>query len=100
MSTSGDAEQFVEIGGKRYSHIVDPRTGIGLVGRQSVTVVAPTGATADSLTKVVSVLGPERGLAIIDETPGAAACMVRKKDKGEETFESKRFKDVPQRKDE
>src|SRR5262249_28184538 len=43
MSTSGDAEQYVEISGKRYSHIVDPRTGIGLVGRQSVTVVARKG---------------------------------------------------------
>src|SRR5262249_49612111 len=52
VSTSGDAEQYVEIGGKRYSHIVDPRTGIGLVGRQSVTVVAPFGIFADSLTKV------------------------------------------------
>ena len=41
VSTSGDAEQNVEIGGVRYSHIVDPRTGLGLVGRRSVTVVAP-----------------------------------------------------------
>src|SRR5262245_2311233 len=38
VSTSGDAEQYVEIGGKRYSHIVDPRTGLGLVGRMSATV--------------------------------------------------------------
>src|SRR5262249_23259739 len=45
VSTSGDAERFVEIGGKRYAHIVDPRTGLGVVDRASVTVVAPTGAT-------------------------------------------------------
>src|SRR5262249_43204375 len=57
VSTSGDAEQYVEIAGKRYSHIVDPRTGLGLVGRMSATVVAPDGITADSLTKVVAVLG-------------------------------------------
>ena len=49
VSTSGDAERFVEIGGKRYSHIVDPRTGLGVVDRCSVTVVARDGATADSL---------------------------------------------------
>jgi thiamine biosynthesis lipoprotein len=91
VSTSGDFEQHVEIGGKRYSHIVDPRSGIGLVGRSSVTVVASNGITADSLTKVVSVLGPQRGFAIIDKLDGVASYVVRKTEKGEESFESKRF---------
>jgi FAD:protein FMN transferase len=97
VSTSGDAEQFVEIDGKRYSHILDPKTGLGLVGRMSVTVVARNGLTSDPLTKVVAVLGPEKGLAIIDEMDGVSAFMVRKTDKGTETFQSKRFKDVPQK---
>jgi thiamine biosynthesis lipoprotein len=96
VSTSGDAEQHVEIDGKRYSHIVDPRTGIGLIGRQSVTVVAPKGILSDSLTKVVSVLGPKRGMAIIDQEDGVAAYVVRQTDKGLETFASKRFARVPQ----
>jgi thiamine biosynthesis lipoprotein len=91
VSTSGDAEQYVEIDGKRYSHIVDPRTGIGLVGRQSVTVVARQGIMADSLTKVVSVLGPERGLAIIDGLEDGAALVVRETREGTETLTSKRF---------
>jgi thiamine biosynthesis lipoprotein len=99
VSTSGDAEQFVEIEGKRYSHIVDPKTGLGLVGRMSVTVVAPNGITSDSMTKVVAVLGPEKGMKIIDDTADVAAFMVRKTDKGEETFYSKRFKDLPQKDD-
>ncbi|MEP6756911.1 MAG: FAD:protein FMN transferase [Chthonomonadales bacterium] len=60
ISTSGDTEQFVEIGGVRYSHIVDPHTGLGLTNRIAVTVVAANGLTSDSLTKVVSVLGPDR----------------------------------------
>jgi len=98
VSTSGDSEQYLEIDGKRYSHIVDPRTGIGLVGRMSVTVVAPHGIVADPMTKVVSILGPERGLAIIDATEGTAALVVRKTgDKDIETFESKRFKDLKQK---
>jgi thiamine biosynthesis lipoprotein len=92
VSTSGDAEQYVEIDGRRYSHIVDPRTGIGLVGRQSVTVVAPFGIMSDSLTKVVCVLGPKRGFQIIDRMDSVASLAIRKSDKGEETFESKRFR--------
>lgn len=96
VSTSGDFEQFVVIDGKRYSHIVDPKTGLGLVGRMSVTVVARHGLTSDPMTKTVCVLGPERGLKVIDAADGVAALMVRQTDKGEEVIESKRFKDVPQ----
>jgi thiamine biosynthesis lipoprotein len=94
VSTSGDAEQYVEIDGKRYSHIVDPHTGIGLVGRMSVTVVARNGITSDSLTKVGAVLGPEKGFKIIEQTDGTAALLVRKTDTGEEVIPSKRFQDL------
>lgn len=76
VSTSGDLEQFVEIGGVRYSHVLDPRTGLGLTGRRSVTVIAPNGVTADSMTKAVSVLPPDRALKLVEETPGAAAYIV------------------------
>jgi thiamine biosynthesis lipoprotein len=92
VSTSGDAEQYVEIDGKRYSHIVDPKTGLGLVGRMSVTVVAPNGTTSDSLTKVVCVLGPERGFKLLATREGVSSRMVRLKDDGEpETFTMKNF---------
>jgi FAD:protein FMN transferase len=96
VSTSGDAEQYVEIDGKRYSHIVDPRTGLGLIGRMSVTVVARHGIQSDSLTKTVAVLGPEKGMKVIDAFEGAAALLIRKSDKGEQAIESKRFAEVPQ----
>ena len=76
VSTSGDLEQFAVINGIRYSHIVDPRTGLGLTGRRSVTVLAPTGTTADSMTKAVSVLPPDKGLKLVEDTPGAAAYIV------------------------
>jgi thiamine biosynthesis lipoprotein len=65
VSTSGDAEQYVEIGGKRYSHIVDPRTGLGLTESWQVTVIAPDATTSDGMTKVLCVLGPERGLKAV-----------------------------------
>jgi thiamine biosynthesis lipoprotein len=76
VSTSGDLEQFVVIGGVRYSHVIDPRTGMGLTGERSVTVIAPNGITADSMTKAVSVLPPDQALKLIDETPGTAAYIV------------------------
>lgn len=64
ISTSGDTNQFVEIGGRRYSHIVDPRTGLGLTNRIAVTITAPDGMTSDSLSTTVSVLGEEKGRAL------------------------------------
>jgi FAD:protein FMN transferase len=93
VSTSGDAEQFVDIGGTRYSHIIDPKTGLGLVGRRSVTVVAPSGAVADALATAMCVLGPERGLKVVEDTDQAAALFVLETDKGIVTIPSKRFKD-------
>jgi len=75
VSTSGDAEQWVEVGGVRYSHIVDPRTGAALTGRRSVTVIAPAGTLSDGLATAVSVLGPARGLALVAQTPGASASL-------------------------
>jgi thiamine biosynthesis lipoprotein len=92
VSTSGDLEQFVEIGGVRYSHVLDPRTGLGLTGRRSVTVIARNGITADSMTKAVSVLPPDRGLKLVEETPGAACyIVVLDKDEKPVTTASKRF---------
>ncbi|MFL6215891.1 MAG: FAD:protein FMN transferase [Blastocatellia bacterium] len=73
VSTSGDAEQFVEINGTRYSHIIDPRTGQPLTGRRSVTVVAANGTTSDALATTASVLAASRALRLIDRTPHAAA---------------------------
>lgn len=78
VTTSGDAFQSVEIDGTRYSHIVDPRTGIGVVGQTAVTVIAPDCTTADALATAASVLGPSAGLAAVAATPGCAARFVWK----------------------
>ncbi len=58
MSTSGDAYQFVEIEGNRYSHIVDPRTGLGVTNRVQATVISRNGADADALATALCVLAP------------------------------------------
>jgi len=95
IATSGDMFQRVEIGGKRYSHIVDPRTGIGLTDHSLVTVVAPDCMAANGLTTSISVLGPEKGLKLVEETPGAAAHVMRMPGDKIELVESSRWKDVP-----
>jgi thiamine biosynthesis lipoprotein len=82
VSTSGDAEQYVEIGGKRYSHIIDPRTGEALIGRRSVTVVAPSATASDSLATATSVLGPRQGLRLIKSFPGAGVYAVQETAQG------------------
>jgi thiamine biosynthesis lipoprotein len=95
ISTSGDAERFVIIDGRRYSHIINPATGMGVEDRASVTVIAPDGATADALETSVYLLGPDRGLKLIEETPGTAALYVRSTPAGIRTYESSRFKTIP-----
>lgn len=57
VSTSGDAYQFVEINGKRYSHIVSPFTGYGLTSTRTVSVIAPNGLLADWLSTAICVMG-------------------------------------------
>ena len=66
VATSGDAYQAVKIGGKRFSHILDPRTGLGLTTSSSVTVVARDGTTADALASAISVMGPQPGIALAE----------------------------------
>jgi thiamine biosynthesis lipoprotein len=82
VATSGDAYQFIEFDGVRYSHIVNPKTGVGLTHRSSVTVIAPDGTTADALASAVSVLGPERGKTLIEKTDGAEMLMISSDDNG------------------
>jgi thiamine biosynthesis lipoprotein ApbE len=73
VSTSGDSSQFVTIAGRRYAHIVDPRTGLGATVRRAVTVLAPDAADADALASAFHLLGPEAAAPIVAARPGTAA---------------------------
>jgi thiamine biosynthesis lipoprotein len=73
ISTSGDTEQFVVIGGRRYSHVVDPRTGQALTNRVQVTVVAPDGLTSDPLSTALTVLEEEERKQLLRAYPGTTA---------------------------
>lgn len=91
LATSGDVFQHVEIDGRRYSHIVDPRTGLGLTDHSLVTIIARDCTTADSLATAVSVLGPDRGMKLIRETPGAEGRIIRAPENRLEVKSSPRF---------
>jgi thiamine biosynthesis lipoprotein len=74
--TSGDYEQFVVIDGERYAHILDPRTGYPAREARSVTIVCPDVELADALATGVSVLGVEKGLALVDRLKDIEAVIV------------------------
>lgn len=65
ISTSGDTEQFVDIGGVRYSHIVDPKTGLGLTNRIQASVIARDGLTTDPLATALCILGEKRSRSLL-----------------------------------
>jgi len=81
VATSGDTEQFVEIDGTRYSHVVDPRTGIGLTHRLLVTIVADRGATADGLATTVGVLGRDAGRSFLETHYPSVTAYIRRADR-------------------
>jgi len=96
VSTSGDTEQFIEINGVHYSHIVNPVTGLGMTRRIQSTVIGPDATTTDTLDTTVSLLGVQRGLKLIDSWPRTAAWIVTKEDGRTQSFASRRFSRIPQ----
>lgn len=67
VATSGNYEKFVNIGGKRYSHTIDPRTGYPAEGISSVTIICPSAELADALATPVTVMGVRSGLHLINQ---------------------------------
>ncbi|MCL2305714.1 MAG: FAD:protein FMN transferase [Planctomycetaceae bacterium] len=76
VASSGDTFQYFEVDGKRYSHIIDPKTGMPLADSCLVTVLTDTATESDALASAVSVLGPQRGISLIDRIPGCRAMVV------------------------
>jgi thiamine biosynthesis lipoprotein len=92
VSTAGASEQHVDVAGHRYSHIVDPATRSALTDDITVTVIARNGLDADGLDTAISILGVEKGLALIESRPDAAALIVRRTPRGTECVPSSRFR--------
>ncbi len=76
FSTSGDYERFFIKDGRRYHHIIDPKSGLPAQGCRSVTILAPNATLADGLSTGVFLLGPVEGMALVNRLPGVDAVIV------------------------
>ncbi len=76
FSTSGDYERYFDEDGKRFHHIIDPKTGDSARKCRSVTIISDTATRTDALTKSVFIMGPEEGIKFIDTLTGVDAVAV------------------------
>lgn len=76
FSTAGDYERGFVLNGRRYHHIIDPKTGYPATASREVTIFAPTAFLADALDDAVFILGPQKGMALVDSFPDCATVIV------------------------
>ena len=80
VATSGNYEKFIMIDGKRYSHTIDPRTGLPIQGIKSVTIISPNAEIADAMATPVMVMGVKVGLDLINQIKGLACIIIDEND--------------------
>lgn len=76
IATSGNYEKFVMIDGKKYSHTINPKTGLPVSGIKSVTIISPNAEIADAMATPVMVMGIKTGLDLINQIKGLACIIV------------------------
>ena len=76
IATSGNYEKYVTIDGKKYSHTINPKTGMPVTGIKSVTIIAPNAELADAIATPVTIMGVKAGLAIINQVPELACVII------------------------
>ncbi len=89
VATSGNYEKFVMIDGKRYSHTIDPKTGLPVSGIKSVTIVCPNAEIADAMATPVMVMGVKVGIDLINQMQGIACIII---DEYDRVFTSKNIR--------
>ncbi|SEF99646.1 thiamine biosynthesis lipoprotein [Halpernia humi] len=76
VATSGNYEKFVMIGGKKYSHTIDPKTGFPVQGIKSVTIICPNAEISDALATPVTIMGIEAGLGMINQMKNISCIII------------------------
>ncbi|OYU81093.1 MAG: thiamine biosynthesis protein ApbE [Flavobacterium sp. BFFFF1] len=89
VATSGNYEKYVMIGGRKYSHTIDPKTGLPITGIKSVTVIAGNAEFADAMATPIAVMGIHAGLYMIDQIPGIECIVI---DDNNKIYTSKNIK--------
>ena len=81
IATSGNYEKFVLIDGKKYSHTIDPKTGLPVRGIKSVTIICPNAEIADAMATPVMIMGIKTGLDMLNQIKGIAGIVIDDNDK-------------------
>ncbi len=76
VATSGNYEKYVMIGGKKYSHTIDPKTGLPVNGIKSVTIISPNAEIADAMATPVMIMGIKVGLDMINQIKGVSCIII------------------------
>lgn len=85
IATSGNYEKYIMIGGKKYSHTINPRTGLPVTGIKSVTIICPNAEMADAMATPVTIMGIEAGLHLVNQLTGMGCIII---DDNNRTFTS------------
>lgn len=89
IATSGNYEKFAVIGGKKYSHTIDPKTGYPVSGIKSVTIISPSAELSDSMATPVTVMGIKVGLDMINQMKNIACIII---DDNDQVYTSKNIR--------
>jgi thiamine biosynthesis lipoprotein len=81
VATSGNYEKYIMVNGKKYSHTIDPRTGLPVTGIKSVTIIAPNAELADAMATPVMIMGIKAGLHMINQINNMEAILIDDNDK-------------------
>lgn len=81
IATSGNYEKYITIDGKKYSHTIDPKTGLPVTGIKSVTILCPSAELADALATPIMVMGIHVGLDLINQLQHVACIIIDDADK-------------------
>ena len=91
IATSGNYEKYVWIDGKKYSHTIDPKTGLPVSGIKSVTIICPGAELADAMATPVMVMGIDKGLHLINQMKHIACIII---DEGDRLYTSANIKTI------
>jgi thiamine biosynthesis lipoprotein len=80
VATSGNYEKFVVIDGKKYSHTINPKTGMPVTGIKSVTIISPSAEFSDAMATPVMIMGIDVGLDLVNQVKDMACIIVDDKD--------------------